>query len=262
MDKEAAFERRQKIDRDLHAQWRATTDKNPMGDQQKFKALFDRIRPVINKTVTRFARNTQIPREALEAEANNWGVRALMNYDPVRFPGVHLVGYTARYLQKLNEFTTKHQNMARVVTRDARLIGPLMRAESSLADITGEHPDSEQLAQHMMVVKPIMDRKPIPWSSKYVEKIKEIQRKDLVSGEFPDSPVSADMDRASEQVFAQFLRAELKPQEQEVLDYMYGLNNKPQKRLNKEIAGAMGLKESAVSRRVSSIMKKWNQHRP
>jgi|APSaa5957512622_1039677.scaffolds.fasta_scaffold34370_2 RNA polymerase sigma factor (sigma-70 family) len=258
------FEKRQEVDRQLHAEWKVTADADPfgLGDPKKFKAVFQRVKPLINKTVTRYARNTQIPREALEVEASNRAAEALRKYDPVSYPGIHMIGHTARYLMKLNEMTTKYQNMARVVSRDARLIGPLGRAEASLRDIMGVQPTDAQLAEHMMVVTPVMDRKPIPWKPEYVQRIREVQRKDLVSGEFPDSPTSANMDRESEQTFAQFLRFELKPQEQEVLDHMYGLNGKTQMRLNKEIAHALGAKESAISRRVASIMDKWKQHRP
>ena len=242
--------------------WKSTTSEdNPDGDMESFRAVYDRIKPHVEKEVNRYARNTQIPKEALRATTQNWAVKAIRKFDPDRFVGSNLVGFVSQYTQKLYGFTVKNQNMGRITEKDARLLGTVSRNKAALSDMLGRSPTQMELANHLKQVKPLLDNKPVSWSPKYLDRLETVQRKDLLSSGFDESPSHKDMTRESELSFVIMLRAELPREQQQILDYMYGLNGKDQLGRNKEIAKKTGLTETTVSRRKSAIQQAWRRYR-
>jgi DNA-directed RNA polymerase specialized sigma subunit len=136
--------------------------------------------------------------------------------------------------------------MAYIPEDKARHIGKIDTARDQLYDDLGREPTHTEIAG-IVGLKPSL-----------VKEIQGLRRADVRGSAFSSDPIGHTGSRDQEVIA--LLRQELKPDEQEVYDFVYGHNGKPKIESTGEIARRLGKSPSQISRiknRIGDVYKKY-----
>ena len=208
-------------DLQLWKEWKA----NP--SNATLKPLLTSLNPLIESNVNKLHGN--LPRSALKAQMIKLTINALPNYDPEKAQLNTYLNNTAG--NKLHRYVYTYQNMGSIPEPRAIQIGTFKRVKDNLENDLGRPPTYEEIGDQMhLPVKQI----------KLLEK--EI-RQDLIQDEGYTNIFGADTSETDENLV--LLHAELFGQDREVMEYLYGMNGKPQLEGN-EIAKKLNISPSMV----------------
>lgn len=193
--------------------------------------------------VNRYAA-ASVPRQALEAEA--WGLfdDAVNSYkldSPAKF-STHL-NYQ---LRKLDRYTKRYQNVARIPENLSSRIGEYDRTRSTLAVELGRQPKPKEVANAMN------------WTVSNVNRLEKSRRQDLFEGGFEGG---IDVSKRPDDVNIVLLeiREELSPPEQNVFDHLIGYKKKKISD-KKTLARQLGISTGRLSQITSGIARKVQPH--
>ena len=205
----------------LWKEWKA----NP--SNATLKPLLNSLNPLIESNVNKLHGN--LPRSALKAQMIKLTINALPNYDPEKAQLNTYLNNTAG--NKLHRYVYTYQNMGSIPEPRAIQIGTFKRIKTNLENDLVRAPTYEEIGDQMhLPVKQI----------KLLEK--EI-RQDLIQDEGYTNVFGADTSETDENLV--LLHAELFGQDREVMEYLYGMNGKPQLEGN-EIAKKLNISPSMV----------------
>ena len=229
---------------DLWRQWKVSNE-----DPEKLQPLLNSLSPVITAQVNKH-RAPRIYKPAIEAEARSLAVKALRSYDPSR--GAQVSTHVTTNLRSLNRYVKKHQNFTRIVEAQANRIGDYQRAIDTLKEDLGRDPTQQEIADHMKI------------SLKKVERLAQEMRPDIFvipSGDeegFEMNPFQ-EMSPTHREII-EMLPYDLSLDEQQVFNYLFGLNGKKKTASTGDIARALGWSDSKVSQVKGKISEKYRNY--
>lgn len=226
---------RQDQERELWERWKKT------GDQMALQELFRSLQPLIQKISWNYTGN--LPPAFIEGEVKKQVMKALESYDPAR--GTQLNTHIQNRTQKVLREIYKYQNPLRLAEESHLKIPAFQNVYDNLQSQLAREPTQLELAREMNT------------SIAEIRRLKAGMRRDLgaVEGGLLWRP--AEKDRQKE--ILDLVYYELNPQEQQVLEYLYGLNGKPELAA-KDIAVRMSLTPARVSQiktRISSVVDRY-----
>lgn len=221
-------------DLQLWRQWKDNGEK-----PEDLRPLLTNFRGIIRGQSNRWANNVEVPPAVVHAEFNKQAINAFRRYDPNK--GTQLNTWVHNNLIKAQRFVTSIQNTARISEKRVYKIGEYQRAASSLDDMFGRPPTTEEMADHL------------GWSAKEVMQVSTDNRKDLIESAFEGDPTTIMPSRTSEVL--RLVYCDLTPEEQLVYEYTLGAGGKPQLTPGK-IAKKLGMSSSKVTRVRDKIYKK------
>lgn len=220
-------------DEELIKKWRRGRD------YMAYKELKRRHVGMVMLFVNRYSA-AAVPRAALESEA--WGLfdDAVNSYkldSPAKF-STHL-NYQ---LRKLDRYTKKYQNVARIPENLSSRIGEYDRTRSNLALELGRQPKPGEIAKKMN------------WTVPNVKRLEKSRRQDLFEGGFE---AGIDVSKRPDDVNIVLLeiREELSQSEKDVFDHLIGYKKRRIKN-KKELAMKLGVSTGRLSQITSGIARK------
>lgn len=219
------------MDTDLIKRWKKNRDYNA------YQQLKRRNKNMVYKKVNTYSASP-VPTSALEAEAWKLFDDAVNSYDPKK--GAQFSTHLNYQLRKLDRFTKKYQNIARIPENLSSQIGDYDRSVQTLGKQFNRQPTHSEVANHMGI--------PV----KHVKQIHTSRRGDMFEGksEFDVNQLSDHSDWLLRE-----LRDELNPQEKMVYDHLIGY--KKRKYTNKKLlAQKLGMSAGRLSQITRSISTK------
>ncbi len=212
-------------------------------DYMAYQQLKRRHKNMVYKTVHRYSA-ANVPKQALEAEAWKLFDDAVKNYKPNK--GAKFSTYLNYQLRKLDRYTKKYQNVARIPEALASRIGDYDRASQQLTTNLGRQPTHGELADQLEM--------PV----RHVRQLHKSRRGDLYEGKFEAGVDIIETQEKTDWLLKE-VRDELTPQERRVYDYLIGYRKK--KITNKkELAKKLGMSPGRVSQITRSIAMKIQPH--
>lgn len=225
---DAKLEKRAQRDQKHVELWQTwKNDPNP----RTLKPLLKELEPVFGHALNSWKAPNVNP-AAMKANIMQHAIKALDGYDPNR--GASITTHVTNRIQKAKRFNVQAQNMAYIPEEKARYIGVIDAAKDQLYDEHGRDPTHEEIASIVGI------------SPKRVKEIQGLRRADIHSSAFASDPGGYAASR--DQEIIHLLRAELKPDEQKVYDYIYGQNGMPTITSTGELAKKLGKTDSQISR--------------
>lgn len=199
---------------------------NPNRDT--LKPLIKSLNPLIEFHVNKMHGN--LPRSALKGEMTRLVVDALPKYNPEKSQLNTYLYNTAG--KKLHRYVYNYQNMGTIPEPRIIQIGTYKKIKDNLESELGRPPTYEEVADEMRV--PVSQLKMLDKELRQdlVQDINYINVYDQDNSDIDDSIV--------------MLHAELFGPEKEVMEYLYGLEGKPELS-NTEIANKLGISQSMVT---------------
>jgi hypothetical protein len=225
---------------DLWKTWKAHNE-HPDFTKPLLDEFSGRIRQRANTWVP-----ADVPEPVIKAEFVKRAIQSFRSYDPDKGP---LKPWVDRNLQKAHRFFKTYQNPTRIV--EARLDDKKRvfdNARSNLRNQNGREPSIQELSEELK------------WpEGEVIRALSEAKRKSLYAtggGEEGFDPTVVAPTRETE--VAAFIRQELRPREQVVLEYLWGIGRPQLKPL--EIAKEMKVSPSTITGIKQSITKKFQQY--
>lgn len=206
---------------ELWKTWKA----NP--SNENLRPLLSSLNPFIESNVNKLHGN--LPRSALKAQMIKLTIDALPGYDPSKSQLNTYIGNTAG--MKLHRYVYTYQNMGSIPEPRIIQIGRYNRVKDNMENELGRPPTYEEIADEMKV--PVKQLKLLD---------KEL-RSDLVQDEMYTNVFGGDTSDLDDNLV--LLHAELYGVEREVMEYLYGMNGKPELS-NNEIASKLNISPSMV----------------
>ncbi len=211
-------------------------------DRMAYKQLKKRHKNMVYYMVNRY-KAANVPQQALEAEAWKLFDDAVKNYNPKA--GAKFSTYLNYQLRKLDRYTKKYQNVARIPEALASKIGDYDRASQQLTTQLGRQPTHREMSRTMNM--------PV----KHVRQLHKSRRGDLYEGKFEQVDIMGPSGKGD--WLLKELRDELNPQEKRVYDHLIGY--KKRKITNKKkLARKLGLSPGRVSQITRNIALKIDPH--
>lgn len=227
-----------KTDEELIKEWKTKRDFRAYSEVKK------RNRGMVFKYVNKY-RAASVPQAALEAEAWKLFDDAINNFQPGT--GAQFSTYLSYQLRKLDRYTKKYQNVARIPESLAGEIGNYDRKFNQHVKKFKAPPTHEQMS------------KATGMEIGHVERLHRSRRSDLFEGMYEgDVQEGRDLQEASQWLLIE-LREELSPQEQRVYDHLIGYN-KPKITNKKDLARRLGMSPGRISQITGSIARKIKPH--
>lgn len=224
-------------DKELIESWKKS--RNYMSYQQ----LKARHKNMVYHTVNRYAA-ASVPRAALEAEAWKLFDDAVNNYKGDK--NAKFSTYLNYQLRKVDRYTKKYQNIARIPEALAARIGDYDRASETLSVNLGRHPTHHEVANHMEM--------PV----NHVMQLHKSRRGDLFEGKFEEGVEIVKKEQHTDWLLKE-LRDELNIQEQQVYDHLIGHGKR--KTTNKKLlAKKLGMSPGRISQITRKIALKLKPH--
>jgi DNA-directed RNA polymerase specialized sigma subunit len=243
--KEKLAAKRKADDMALYDAWK--TDPTP----QNMRPLVQRYMPLVKSRAIQW-KAPHVDPAAFETKGQNLIVGALQSYDPNR--GTAPETWVTHRLQPLKRFNVQQQNYAMIPEAKAARIGDIKAATDELREEMGREPTQDEIAE---AVNPQLSKRQQLTGQK-VQQIQDAQRKDVIGSTFESDPVPRAISR-ERQIVSQ-LRPTLKPDQQEVYDYLYGQNGKQQVTSTTQLAKMLGKSPSQVSRLRTAILNKYKEY--
>ena len=206
---------------ELWKAWKA----NP--NNTTLRPLLTSLNPFIENQVSKLHGN--LPRSALKAQMIKLTIDSLPGYDPNIAQLNTYLGNTAG--NKLHRYVYTYQNMAGIPEPRIIQIGKFNRVRGNLENELGRDPTYEEISKEMGV--PVKQLKLLD---------KEL-RQDLIQDEQYTNVFGGDTSDTDENLV--LLHAELFGTDREVMEYLYGMNGKPELP-NNEIAKKLNISPSMV----------------
>lgn len=216
------------------------------------RPLLQRFDPIFKSKSIQWKAPTVNP-AAFKLELQTLAIKAFETYDPSR--GAALRTHLDWTLNKARRFNNQQQNYAHIPEEKALLIGPIDSARDQLREELGRDPTNMEIADFVNEKK----RSKRPLTEAKVKEIQKSRINDIIFSNLQADPNPQSISR-DRQVIG-LLRPALKPDEQVVFDYIYGLNGKPKMENTGDIARAMGKQPSQVSRLKTSILAQIDRYR-
>jgi DNA-directed RNA polymerase specialized sigma subunit len=211
------------------------------GKQPKdLRPLLKQFRGMMRNKASVYVGKVPIPPEAIYAEYTKQFIKALERFDPKR--GVGLGTFVHAYLDAAKRFITSNQNVGKIPEPRVHRIGDYKRAHADLDDVLGHQPTPKELSDYL------------GWKLKDVVLLQQEMRRGLVRSEFEEDPTVVTSTKAEEAL--RLFRHHLAGTERDVYDYLMGFGNRKQTNSTGEIARALGLSMSKVSRLRKSLAAK------
>lgn len=227
-------------DNELIDKWRKFKDYNA------YKELKRRHTGMVMMIVNRYS-SAPIPRSALEGET--WtlfddAVNSFSDKSGAQF-GTHL-NY---HLRKLDRFTKKYQNVARIPENLSSRIGEFDRTKGDLTRQLRREPTNKEMAKAMK------------WSISNIKRLDKSRRQDLFEGGFEGVGGIETVNNAqnTNAIFSE-VREELDQNEQILFDHLVGHGNTPQISSKKILAKKLGISVGRISQITTNIAKKMQPH--
>ena len=199
--------------KDMHA-WH-TWNNNP--SKKNMDALVKQVQPLIKYQVTKLNPGN-IPRSALEARATTIVMDSIPKFNPDK---AQLNTFLTWQLKQLNRYVYKHQNIAKIPEARIVNIGAVARAKEELTSKYGRSPSLEDIA----------DQAKLPLSE--VRLLDKELRKDI-SAEFGKQDIFKNTTEDIDAIYT--IWADSNGNDRAVIEYLYGLNNKPKLSLREIVA--------------------------
>lgn len=199
-------------------------------DQSKenLKPLLKSLKPIIDHHVNKMHGN--LPRSALKGEMTKLVIKALPNYNPKKAQLNTYLFNTAG--QKLHRYVYNYQNMGTIPEPRIIQIGTYKKVKNNLESELGRPPTYEEVADSMRV--------PV----KQLELLDKELRQDLIQDINYVNVYGQSTSEIDDSII--MLHAELFGIEKQVMEYLYGLEGKPELS-NTEIAQKLGISQSMVT---------------
>lgn len=184
---------------------------------------------------------------------------ALLSYNPQR--GAALRTHVTNHLRKAQRHNAQQQNMAALSEAQTGHIGPLNRATDFFAREQGVHtPSPKELAAQIneeYAGRGVKKRV----TQAQVRRLQRGMRRDVLGSQMASTGVTGHETNRDEAIVP-LVRQELdKQRDKDVFDHMHGLNGKKRIKARGDIAKALGVSTSAVSRAVGTIERHFTKHR-
>lgn len=201
------------------------------------RPLLKSLSPIIDTHVNKMHGN--LPKSALKAQMTNLTIKALDRYDPDKAQLNTYLYNTAG--QKLHRYVYTYQNMGSIPEPRIIQIGTYKRIKSNLEEDLGREPTFDEVADEMKV------------DPKQLRLLEKEMRSDLVQDINFINVIDDQAGDVDEKIM--LLHSELFGRDREVLEYIYGLEGKPQLS-NTEIANKLGINQSMVTHIKSRLAKR------
>lgn len=214
-------------------------------DKQAYKELKRRHKGMVMKKVNQFA-SSAVPKPALKGQAWKLFDKAVDDYDPSE--NAQFSTYLHYQLLKLDRYTKKYQNVARIPESVASKIGDFDRVHQQLSEQKGREPTHDELSDELDM------------SKSRVKQIDRSRRQDLFESGIKglvDEP--DDLNRNVDYVLED-VRTLLSPQQKEVYDHLIGYEDKEKIESKKELANKLGMSAGRLSQITKQISKKIRPH--
>jgi len=178
------------------------------GDRKDLGVLFNRLEPVIQKEVSRWA-SGPVARPVLNLEAKKLSLKAFNTFDPNK---AKLNTHLTNNLKGLSRIVYTHTNPARMPEHQVLKLNTFMSAKQHLEEELGREPTSQELGENLA------------WGTKEVDRYSG----QLRTGYSTSQPVPQGFDRYdSDKVFLDFVYNDLVDQDKLVFEYTTGYGGKP-----------------------------------
>lgn len=225
-------------DEDLIKRWKKQRD------YSAYTELKNRNRGMVFQYVNRY-KAASVPQSALEAEAWKLFDDAVNDFSPTA--GAKFSTYLSYQLRKLDRYTKKYQNIARIPEALAGQIGDYDRAYNQYVSKHKKAPTHKQMSK--LTGMPIS----------HVKRLHTSRRQDLFEGMYEGNiQERLDLEESTKWLLVE-LRDELTPQERQVYDYLIG-HNKPQITSKKELSQRLKMSPGRVSQITRNIAIKLKPH--
>ena len=226
MEKVSAVKQKQEIE----AWQRWSQDRNP----QDFKFLLESYKPFMHWMAKREMSTAQLPKSAIEGDMIQNFHRALETYDPQKGQLNTHIGWQLRHTGR---YLRTYTNIGKIPEPRARQIGVFQDRQVAMTERLGREPSSIELADDLNI------------DLKDIELLRKELRKDILVDDSPQgfSQAEAMSPKSLERI--NFLHMELNPDQQNVLEYTYGLHGRQAFDSNEDIARILNI----TSQRVRAI---------
>lgn len=234
--KAAAQEDRKQRELELWKRWKKTQE------PEHLEPLFDLYKPVIAQKMTQW-RAPAVPPAAFRAELHRHLIHAFDTYDPSR--GAALNTHVDIRLRKAQRYNNRYQNLAYIPEAQAAQIGKIDRGRDTLTEELGREPTSAELAQHIGL--------PVP----RVERIQKARMRDIRASDFETDPTERTPHYEEQQLtVASQILPQLFPEQPDMhklFNHIYGTNGAEQITSTGQLARVLGKSPSQVSRMKSHL---------
>lgn len=235
----------------LFHQWKQNPNKPNLGK------LLKHFEPELNKRVSLF-RAPAVDVAAFKADLKKNAIVAFETFDPDR--GASLRTHLTNRLKRSQRFNAKHQNVAFIPEEKSALITPIQKARDFLYQEEGAEPSHAAIATYLNDNPGLVRNKRVSGqvTPQLVKTVYDYQIADIAGSSFESDPYSKAM--SSEVETMGLLRGALKPDEQNVYDYLLGKNGKPKIESTGELAKRLGKSASQISRirkRIEATFRKY-----
>ena len=214
------------------------------------RPIMDRFEPVFKQKVRRW-KAPNVNESAFRAHLKIQTIGALKTFDP---SNAALRTHLEHRLQKAKRFNVKHQNMAYIPEAPAGHIGRIKGAFDELHEEYGREPTGVEIADFL---NPGLPKRRKLTGAK-VQRIITDQRKDIIGSTFESDPVPHAVSR--ERHVIGLLRPTLSTDQQQVFDYLYGVNGKPLINSTTQLAKVLGKRPDAIARLRTGILNKYKEY--
>lgn len=243
-DRLAGRTEKKEQERILWDRWKASGET----DQQALAELFQSLAPLIRKISLNYQGN--LPPAFIEGEVKKHVLNALKTYDPTRLGpsgqsiqmNTHIMTQTQKVLREIY----RYQNPTRIAEESHLKVPTFQNITSNLQTQLGRPPTSLEIAREMNV------------GITEVERLRAGARRDLGAIEGGLKWKMNDDDRMKEILL--LLQPELTDEQQQVLEYTFGLNGKPELKQAKQVAQRMGVTQARISQHKKKISEVLTRH--
>lgn len=218
---------------------------------QNMRPIMQQYTPLLKQKAIQW-KAPGVDESAFHTKGQNLLVEAIKTYNPEA--GAAPRTWIEHKLQPLKRFNIQQQNMRLIPEAKAERIGDVQTGTDFLKEELGREPTPQEIVDHLNPqLSPRQQLTPLK-----VQQIQQAQIKDLSESSFESDMVPNAISR--ERQIVSMLRPTLKPEQQEVYDYLYGQNGKPQVTSTSQLARLLKKSPPQVSRLRTAILKKYKEY--
>lgn len=239
LTKESEIQKKRREELGHLENWRAN-GKQP----EHLEPLLKAYEPLVAQKI-RLWKAPPVPEAAFRAELQKHLIKSFETFQPNR--GAQLNTWVENNLRKAQRYNTKYQNIGYIPEGQARLIGPIAKAQNELTEQFGREPTADEIGDH------------IGMQPKRVARIMTAQRRDIPASAFETDPAEMTLQRDDEVL--SLLPTVLTMDEKKVFDHLYGQNGAQKIQSTNDLAKRLNKSPSQISRLRTAILNKFNQYR-
>lgn len=224
-------------ERELWDTWK----KSGETDQYALSQLFQSLAPLIRKISLNYTGN--LPPAFIEGEVKKQTLAALKTWNPDK---AQMNTHIQTQCQKVLREVYRYQNPTRIAEESHLRVPAFQNIQANLQSQLGRPPTSLEIAREMGV------------GVSEIERLRAGARRDLGAIEGGDKWKMGEEEKTKE--ILALIQYELTPDEQQVLEYTFGLNDKPELKQAKQIAQRMGVTQARISQHKKRISEVLNRH--